>query len=50
MLVQLFYHALLVGVELYLGSEVFPPNFKMKRSKQNDEVEVWKFSFKIGAC
>ena len=39
---------LTVGGELYVETAVFPPMFKMGRSKQNDIVKFWKFSIKMG--
>lgn len=30
--------------------EIFSPTFKMGRSKQNDIVELWKFSLKMVGC
>ena len=35
-------------LELYEGVEIFPKIFKMRGSKQNDIVELWKFSLKMG--
>ena len=40
---------LILGV-LYVKMEVFPPIFKMEKSKRNDIVELWKFSIKMGGC
>ena len=45
---QLFYYAWLYErVDLYMRVKVFPSIFKMGRSKQNDIVELLKFSFKM---
>ena len=35
------------GVELYVRVEVFPPIYKMVMSKQNDILELSKFSLKM---
>ena len=33
-----------------MGEEAFPPIYKMGTSKQNDIVQLWKFSVKIVGC
>ena len=41
---------LTAGVELYVGAEVFPQIFKMKRSKQNEIMELGNFSLRMGVA
>ena len=36
-------------LEFYVGVEIFPKVFKVRGSKQNDIVELWKFSLKMGS-
>lgn len=36
------------GTRITLGVEVFPRNFKMRESKQNDFEELWNYSLKMG--
>ena len=37
-----------MGHELYVREDVCAPVFEMERSNQNDIVELWTFSLKLG--